>query len=310
MAPRTPFARASRRAKTQFGLIRRDQLCELGFTDEAIEWMVRSGQLDRLHAGVFAFAGTPAVWEQAALAAVFAGWPDAVLSHRAAAWLWDLVDHPDDLIDLVGPRSKAPRPAGVAVHRSMDLAPHHVTRRRGIFVTTPMRTLVDLGAVRPDLVADAVERALLTKVLSHLAIERALDEVARRGRAGAGVLRRVMDTRALGKDRPESLLEVRMARLMLEYGLPVFIYQHRVRLPGRRHPVRVDFAYPELMLAIEVDGFRHHSTPEQLAADAARQEALEALGWKVIRFTWTQVVRRPAWVARQLKAECALASAA
>lgn len=310
MASRTPLARAARQARTQHGVIRGDQLRNVGYSEHAIGRMVRAERLERVHAGVFVFTGTPPTWEQAALAAVYAGWPNAVLSHRAAAWLWELIEHPLDAIDIVVVRPAAPRPARVSVHRSGDLADHHVTRRHGIPVTTPMRTLVDLGAVRPDLVADAVERALLNKVLSHLAIERALDEVARRGRAGAGVLRRVMDNRALGKERPESLLEVRFARLLRERGVPAAVYQHRVRIPGRRHQVRVDFAYPEVMLAIEVDGFRYHSTPEQIAADEARQAALEALGWKVIRFTWTQIVRRPAWVARQILAELAIAAAA
>ena len=58
----------------------------------------------------------------------------------------------------------------------------------------------------------------------------------------------------------------------------------RDETPCQAHAVRVDFAYPELMLVIEVDGFRYHSSPEATAADQVRQAALEALGWTVLRF--------------------------
>lgn len=159
-----------------------------------------------------------------------------------------------------------------------------------------MRTLVDLGAVEKWAVGDALERALVARVCSVLAVERALDDVARRGRRGAGVLRRVLDERALGRERPDGLLEVRFARLVREHGLPEPKFQHRV---GR---YRVDFAYPEMAVAVEVDGFQVHATPTALQRDLERQNRLVAEGWTLLRFTWQDVVRRPAWVAEQVAA--------
>lgn len=304
----TPWKRVTRLARTQLSLVTLDQLAASGMSSTMIKTAVKAGRLERMESGVYRIGGSTPTWEQDVLASVLAAGPGAVASHRAAARIWGLVDI--QVIDVTVPTTRQPKLRRAVVHRSTDLETHHTTRSMKIPVTTPMRTLVDLGAVRPDLVADALERALICKVMSHLGAETMLEEVARRGRRGAGVLRRVLDERALGKDRPESLLEVRFARLLREYGLPAAAYQHRVRLPSRRHPVRVDFAYPELMLAIEVDGFRYHSTPEQLAADQARQAALEALGWRVLRFTWRRVVRQPARVARELATEIALASAA
>ena len=52
---------------------------------------------------------------------------------------------------------------------------------------------------------------------------------------------------------------------------------------------RVDFAYPELKLAIEVDGFAAHSTVDAFRRDRVRQNALVAAGWTVLRFTWPEV---------------------
>lgn len=283
-----PSQRVARVARTQHGVVRRDQL---GLPEGTIDSWVQARRLERMHSGVYRVAGSVETWEQHAMAAVLAGW--GVLSHRSAARLWGLTDH--DVIEIAVAAGQ-PRPEGVVVHRSSDLVSEHVTRRRGIPVTNPMRTLVDLGAVDKWAVSDALERAVIARVCSVVAVERILDEVARRGRRGAGVLRRVLDDRALGQARPDGLLEARFARVLREHGLPLPEFQYRV---GRH---RVDFAYPELRIAIEVDGFEVHGTPAALQADLERQNTLVAAGWTVLRFTWRDVVRRPSWVAHQVAA--------
>ncbi|MGH9269189.1 MAG: endonuclease domain-containing protein, partial [Acidimicrobiales bacterium] len=127
-------------------------------------------------------------------------------------------------------------------------------------------------------------------------VETALEAVARRGRRGAGVLRRILDERALGDARPDSLLESRMARLLKSAELPPAAFQHDI-YAGRRFVGRVDFAYPEVRLAIEVDGWEAHASPEALQGDLSRQNALVGAGWTVLRFTWHDIVRRPPAVA-------------
>lgn len=159
-----------------------------------------------------------------------------------------------------------------------------------------------MGAVVDDRqVADALERALIARVCSVLAVERALDDVARRGRRGAGVIRRVLDERALGRARPDGLLEARTARVLREGGLPSPAFQHEVRVRGRL-VARVDFAWPDMRVAVEVDGFEVHATPRAMQADLERQNRFVAAGWTVVRFTWLDVVRRPEWVAAQIAA--------
>lgn len=62
----------------------------------------------------------------------------------------------------------------------------------------------------------------------------------------------------------------------------------------REHPIgrsRVDFALPELHLAIEIDGFDYHSSRDQLVADRRRQREIEAAGWRVIRFAGSEIRR-------------------
>lgn len=287
-----PMKRMAARARVQHGLIERKQALAVGATDDLLGDWVEAGRLERVQAGVYRVAGAPASWEQGVMAGVLAA--GGVASHRTAARLWDI--HDTDVIEVTVARSCRCVATDVVTHRSRDLVAKHVTRRHGIPVTTPMRTLVDLGAVERWAVGDALERALVARVCSVLAVERALDDVARRGRRGAGVLRHVLDERALGHERPDGLLEVRFARVVREHGLPQPVFQHRV---GR---YRVDFAYPDLAVAIEVDGFTVHGTAAALQRDLERQNRLVALGWTVLRFTWHDVVRRPASVAQQVAA--------
>jgi len=55
-------------------------------------------------------------------------------------------------------------------------------------------------------------------------------------------------------------------------------------------------------VALKVDGWEVHSSPKALQADLERQNALVAMGWIVLRFTWHDVIRRPAKVAAAIRA--------
>ena len=65
--------------------------------------------------------------------------------------------------------------------------------------------------------------------------------------------------------------------------LPAPVPQFWVKVAGRRY--RLDFAYPEVKLAIEVDGFDPHNTRTAFDKDRARANDLVAAGWTVLRFT-------------------------
>ena len=79
------------------------------------------------------------------------------------------------------------------------------------------------------------------------------------------------------------------------------IFPLRRRLPGLRRQVlcgqyRLDFAIvrhsfgrPPIKLAIEIDGWLYHSSPEQKTRDRQRQEYCEARGWQFVRFTGSEV---------------------
>lgn len=113
-------------------------------------------------------------------------------------------------------------------------------------------------------------------------------------------MRRVREERALGEAPSDSRLESRMAALLRRAGLPPAVFHYVVVTPAGLFLAEVDFAYPELELAIEVDGFGVHGTPRAMAKDFVRQNGLVPYGWHVLRFTWRQVVQQSEMVARSI----------
>jgi very-short-patch-repair endonuclease len=55
----------------------------------------------------------------------------------------------------------------------------------------------------------------------------------------------------------------------------------------------VDFAYPDIRLAIEVDGYRWHAGRARWEHDLGRRNALTARGWSVIHVTSSDIERHP-----------------
>lgn len=164
-----------------------------------------------------------------------------------------------------------------------------------------MLTLIDLAAVVDRFVVEqCLDVALSKRLFTIDALVAARDEVGRKGRRGAGVVGRILDQRALGAKRPDDpWLEPRMARLIKKYGLPEPVYQYWVTIRGNRF--RLDFVYLELKIVIEIDGFESHGTPEAMQRDLRRQNLLVLDGWIVLRFTRADIVKRPAWVAEQIR---------
>jgi very-short-patch-repair endonuclease len=76
--------------------------------------------------------------------------------------------------------------------------------------------------------------------------------------------------------------------------LPHPVVQHPVSCNGRT--LWLDFAYPDIRLGIEGDGYGTHGLREAFERDRRRDADLIALGWMVLRFTWKQVRNESDWV--------------
>lgn len=290
-------------ASRQHGAISHKQLGGLGVSDAARRRALESGELVLAAPRVYVIAGSPPTWRQRLLVAVLDAGPGACVSHRAAALLLGIARQgADEIVEITSPRTRTHRIEGAIVHRLLDLSDEHVLLVDGIPCTGPLRTLVDIGAVEPLFeVRDMLERCLSRRLVTIGGAEWAVTRHSRRGRNGVGVLRRVLDDRALFQEMPDSVLEARMARIFQRYGLPAAAFQYVVRNGTGAFVARVDFAYPELKRAFEVNGWESHGTPHATAADYERIHRLDVLGWRVTSFTYWDVVKRPAHVAKVIR---------
>ncbi len=260
--------------------------------------MIRRGDIDVLHPGIARLAGTPHTYRQRIAAAVWSMGGSALASHRSALHLHGVPIDDDDLpVDVIFPaRSRKLQLAGVVTHRPTDAQRLGPQRRDGIRCTNLLRTLVDLGAVAPELVHGALGHVLSARAVSLSAVAHVLVDHGRPGRAGVGPLRRAFDDWAIDGKPAASVLETAFRRLVERYDLPPFDF-HAV-LEGWE----VDFVLRGTNVIIECDGWTTHGLDRrQFERDRRRDDDLAAAGWTVRRFTYRAIVGQPADTARRIR---------
>jgi hypothetical protein len=181
-----------RLAQHQHGLIARHQLLGLGAHRLLARSRVRSGAWREMARGVHVVGAAPTTFHQRAMAAALTGGDRALVSHRTAARLYEIVPKRAVPLEISVPRPVQIRRAGVHVHRSRDLHLAEPSAFADIPVTGLARTIVDLGAVEPDLVRPAVWEARRVHGLAWEQLLGALVDHGRSGRSGVGALRPVV----------------------------------------------------------------------------------------------------------------------
>ncbi len=112
----------------------------------AIAARCRRGQYARVLPGIYA-VGT--VTQRTRCEAVLAWLPEAVLSHRTAAWLWDMLPEPES-VEATVPRGRyRATPEWLRLSRR-ELRPDSIDEVWGLPVTTRARTLLDCVPILPD----------------------------------------------------------------------------------------------------------------------------------------------------------------
>jgi very-short-patch-repair endonuclease len=270
-------------AALQHGVFTLDDLARLGVTRSARRHRLESGRWTTLFDAVYTLTGHPVPWRGHLLATCHAGGPDALASHRAAAVLWGYPGLHDAPIEITCPRWRRHHPTDLVIHETLTLDDDGRVVDR-IPVTSPARTLLDLGAVcEPGVVEMGLDFALRNRLVTLPAVHEVLDAVGRQGRNGTGVLRALLDER--GAQRPtESPQETRLVRLLRRHGFTGFVPQFEVRHHGR-FVARVDIAFPESRIALEYESYRHHTGRDALLRDSARRNALMTAAWTVITVT-------------------------
>src|SRR5919108_1313420 len=157
MRPRDSTVEAilGRMASRSHGVVTRAQLLRVGITPDEVKQRVRTGALLREHRGVYRVGHRAPSLEARYLAAVLACGQGAVLSGRAAGYLFGALKGLAPPPEVTAPTERRVR--GVKTRRSRAI---EATTYRGIPVTTLARTLVDLAAVLdPDDLARAFHEA-------------------------------------------------------------------------------------------------------------------------------------------------------
>jgi len=194
---------------------------------------------------------------------------------------WDLLGSSEAQIDVTAPLSRHGRP-GIRLHRARFLDARDTTQHQRIPNTTVPRTLLDLAAtVTPQRLERAIAQAQRMNLYAHAAIH---DVIARsNGHRGIGAL-----ARATAIQEPKwtrSDLEAWFLKLLRDAGLPEPHVNLALTAPD--HPrLEVDFCWPANHLIAETDGWETHRTRAAFQADRARDAALHADGWRVLRFTY------------------------
>jgi very-short-patch-repair endonuclease len=189
----------------------------------------------------------------------------------------DLADVHDDVELTLPPDAHPRRVPGLRVRRA-SLPRAHVARRSGVPVTTPAATALRLAAVLGhDAAVVAVDQLVATGVVDLADIRTAAAEAVGPGAARARAVAADADGLA------ESPQETRLRLLIHRSALPRPVAQYRVE-HGGRFVARVDFAWPEVKVALEYDGL-WHSDPGQFAKDRTRLNRLQEAGWRVVFVT-------------------------
>jgi very-short-patch-repair endonuclease/predicted transcriptional regulator of viral defense system len=287
-------------AASQLGLVTRSQLLASGVKEAVIDRRVRNGRLRLVFRGVYR-VGPLMVSHARELAAVLVCGPHAVLSHRSAAALWQVLPAselrtPIDVILTQGDRGRRP---GIRVHR-VSLQQHDVTRVGTVPVTTVSRTLLDL--------ATQLGRRELEQCLAHAERLQLIDcanllsvVLASAGRPGAPVLRALLQDE-VGPALTRSEAEERFLALVRKAQLPA--PETNVRVDD----YEVDFFWRRERLVVEVDGYAFHSSERRFEGDRLRDGRLTAAGFTVVRVTWRQVAREPEAILVRLAQSLARAS--
>ena len=282
-------------ATRQHGVLSRAQLLDLGVGAGAIKHRAGLGRLRPLHRGVYAVGHRALRREAWWMAAVLAAGPGAALSYRSAAELWSIRSSSRARIDVSISRHRRST-ARLELHCVAEMQPDEVTTERGIPVTTPARTLFDLAAVlREDQLEHAFDEAEVRRLTSPVSLDALLERYPKR--RGAAAIKRVLDEhRAYGETVTRSRLERRFLSLLDEHGVP------RPKVNRGTDHGELDAMWHRQKLIVECDGFAAHGTRKAFEEDRARDRALQAAGWRVVRITWRQLTEDADLVARQLAA--------
>jgi len=273
--PATPDLLVAEIAGERHGVITTLRLLAAGLSRTGIARRVATGRLHPKYRGVFGVGHTAISREGEWLAAVDACGADAVLSHLAAACLWDLLRWEDWAIDVTVPASSGRRSGrGIRVHRSKTLTSRDVVVRSAIPVTNVPRLIADLS-----------------RSANQQIYRRVLREAEYRGFC-RGLPQGYVPNR--------SAFELMFLDFCDRHGLP------RPRTRVKVGPYEADFLFEQKGLFVETDGWSAHRGRVAFESDHERDLWMKVNGFELLRITWRQVTEDGVKTGADLRAILAL----
>lgn len=263
-------------AASQRDLVGVWQLVRAGWTRAMVDQHVREHPWRRVHSGVYALTQAPLTREQRRMAATLTA-PLSYLTHFSAGAHYGIWRFDAEYETIVRPGNKGrERPEGVLVRYSRTLE-GDTTTHDGIRITTPERTIIDLGAARP--MREALRLKLTTPYLLAVNLER------HRTRRGVKRLKTLNDRYAgIPYSRCRSNAEAKGLEILHDAG------RELPRVNERQAGEEADYTYPDRMLIVEIDGPQFH----RISAEDRRKQAIwEAAGYTVRRIGSDDVYNRP-----------------
>jgi very-short-patch-repair endonuclease len=262
------------------GVITLAQARRVGLSLKAVQRRVASGHWIRCSRGVYFVGDRPFTDGARVRAAVWGCGEHAAASGLTAAWWHGLTKFAPDIVEVTVPRNSHGRSRDGCRLRRRDLSSSDVVVHRGIRVTALPLTVIE-AAVK--------ERAGVKLMDSALQRHVALRELWRahlrnKGRYGSPRARRLLQA---ASDGARSEAERVLLKLLREAGIAGWRTNYPIG------PYKVDVAFPEPKIVIEVDGWAFHSDQEVFQSDRKRQNYIALMGWQVLRFTWLDLVEYP-----------------
>lgn len=278
----------------QEGVVGRAQAIDTGMTVTQIRTRLERGDWVSVHPAVYRSTEHQMSSSMCVRAASLWAGPGSHVSGHAAAWWWGFTDHPPTTVEVTIPRPlhRRPRPAVRVIRRTLarqDRAVHRDLAVTGL-ATSALYGAVALGPAGAAMLDRTLQRRLALRDL-QAAHERSM------GMWGSAAAGRLLEAAA---DGAAALSERLLLQLLSNAGISGWKANPRVVVNGSL--IRPDVAFLAEGIAVEVDGWAWHHTPDRFQRDRSRQNALVGAGWIVLRFTWFDLTSRPDEVIEQIEA--------
>ena len=269
----------SQSAARQDGVISREQLHALGFSNAQIRSREANGKLHQLYEDVWAVGHRKVTPLGHLTGALLSCGPTSFLSHRTAAALHGLRQVNVHAIEITMVAERKYSREGLMTHRtSKPPAPQDLRTVGHLRYSSFPRLLIELAARETAAELDRlITEAARKRLLDPAAIEAALDRQARRPG-----LARLKEALAAYRPRPDR-------KSNLERSFDAWLLEH----PEIPEPLRnvyiegweLDCFWPEQRVALELDGRPYHVAVAEMERDRIKDTKLQISQIKPMRVT-------------------------